>query len=34
MTVLSNSIMQAAIFHGHERITIERMACRRLLAAR
>ena len=26
MTVLSNSIMQAAIFHGHERITIEGVA--------
>src|ERR1700748_2515100 len=26
MTALSNSIMRAAVFHGHERITIERTA--------
>jgi threonine dehydrogenase-like Zn-dependent dehydrogenase len=26
MNVLSNSMMQAAVFHGHERITIERTA--------
>ena len=26
MNVQSNSMMQGAVFHGHERITIERMA--------